>query len=83
MVQVATSVRTMTSQCHLASFCRTANGLPSYRQAKGETRCSRYTEAHDQPGGANEPVPEPDELAKNIGELENWVSEMRGKRKRN
>jgi len=49
---------------------------------KAMKKCSRHMEGHDTPPAANEPVPEPDELAGDIEELTTWVAAMRSDRNR-
>lgn len=44
---------------------------------RGMTKCSRFFAGHDQPGAVNEPVPEPEEVSRDIDQIERWVQAMR------
>lgn len=47
----------------------------------GMTKCSRWEGGHDTAIAAYEPVPAPDELAKDIDHLEQWVKSLKTRRK--
>ncbi len=49
-------------------------------QAMG--KCSTWLTGHDQPAAVNSPVPGPDELEQDINDLEKWIAEVRGRRKK-
>ena len=46
------------------------------------TKCSRWLPGHDQAAAARAPVPRPSELKEDIEALENWVSAIRQRRKK-
>jgi len=45
------------------------------------TKCSRFMQGHDQPFAVNEKVPLPEELQGDIHVLEEWIANMRPRRK--
>ena len=45
------------------------------------TKCSKWLPGHDQAPAAKEDIPEPNELKTDIESLENWISEIRKRRK--
>lgn len=47
---------------------------------EGMTKSSRFLEGHDEAGAVADPVPEPDELRQDIGNLEDWVKSVRQRR---
>lgn len=47
----------------------------------GMTKTSRFLEGHDEAEAVAEPVPEPDELYQDITDLEEWISEIRRRRR--
>ena len=45
------------------------------------TKCSKWLPGHDQAPAAKQDIPDPDELKEDIDALENWVSNIRKRRK--
>ena len=43
----------------------------------GMKKASTFLRGHDQPFAINEPIPDPEEIKKDIEKLESWVSNMR------
>jgi len=62
---------------HLADI--TNDDLRAIEQ--GMTKCSRFLEGHDEPGAVMDPVPDPHELMADIESLEEWVNQMRPRRR--
>jgi energy-coupling factor transporter ATP-binding protein EcfA2 len=52
------------------------------RIERAMTKTSRWMTGHDQPLAANEPVPDPDELARDIQDLEDWTKEVGERREK-
>jgi hypothetical protein len=46
------------------------------------TKCSRWLPGHDQAAAARAPVPETPELKADIESLENWIVEIRNRRRK-
>jgi hypothetical protein len=47
---------------------------------EGMTKCSRFLEGHDEAVAVADPVPDPDELERDINQLETWVSTINRRR---
>lgn len=47
----------------------------------GMTKCSAWTDAHDEPAAADRPTPPPDELRDDLNSLRDWTTRMKQKRR--
>lgn len=62
---------------HLGDICEE----DCKRLDAGMSKCSRWLTGHDQAAAENAPFPEPSELEQDIKALEDWVEEIRKRRK--